>query len=54
LPAGGDDAHRAAAIVAFAKGDCVIDNVDLVDGIFVLTIRNARDCLQDPTFPSCQ
>lgn len=36
-----------------ANGDCVIDNAPLIDGTFVLTIRNARDCFQDPTFPSC-
>ncbi len=36
-----------------SNGGCVIDNVDLVNGSFVLTIRNSRDCSQDPDFLSC-
>ena len=36
-----------------APGDCVIDNVELIGDVFSLTIRNSRDCSQDPSFPSC-
>lgn len=38
-----------------AQGSLVSDVFwDEVDQLFILTIRNARDCSQDPTFVSCQ
>ncbi len=37
-----------------SQASLVESAVILEDGSFLLTIRNARDCTQDPTFVSCQ
>jgi hypothetical protein len=36
-----------------SNGDCVISEVTSADGVFSLLISNARDCFQNPSFPSC-
>ncbi len=46
---------QAATTHVCAQASLVSDAFwDEVDQKFVLTIRNARDCSQDPTFVSCQ
>ncbi len=38
-----------------SSGDCVVDNAvfNKQTKAFSLTLRNSRDCSEDPTFPSC-
>ncbi len=51
-PAAGDS---LLATHMCSNGDCLIDNVvfDRSSASYILTIRNAQDCFQNPDFPSC-